>query len=89
VREAPNEKLLPAREVLQRYSITDRTLARWLLDENLKFPPPFIVNHRRYFSAATLAEWERQHAKRLAAAKKRPAATDSQPLNEAAKVEAA
>ncbi|MCP8939400.1 helix-turn-helix domain-containing protein [Alsobacter sp. SYSU M60028] len=45
-----------------RYGITDRTLARWLRDNRLNFPPARVVNTRRYFDLAELEAWERSRA---------------------------
>lgn len=54
-------KWLPTRQVLERYSICDRTLYRWIRDETLSFPRPHVVNGRRYFSETALIEWERSN----------------------------
>jgi predicted DNA-binding transcriptional regulator AlpA len=54
---------LPARQVWARFGITDRTLDRWLADENLKFPRPLIINRRRYFFLDEIEAWERVQAK--------------------------
>jgi len=56
---ADEKRLLPAKKVLARYSIVDRTLNRWLLDEKMNFPKPIIVNNRRYFDERELEAWER------------------------------
>jgi hypothetical protein len=57
-----NGWLLPARAVLARYGIVDRTLDRWLGNERLGFPRPLYVNRRRYFFEAELDRWERDKA---------------------------
>jgi hypothetical protein len=57
------EPLVPARDVLKRYSIVDRTLDRWLANTELKFPRPLVVNRRRYFRERALTEWERQRVR--------------------------
>jgi len=54
--------LLPARHVLERYHIVDRTLDRWLTNSALGFPRPLIVNKRRYFYQHQLEAWERDRA---------------------------
>jgi hypothetical protein len=54
--------LVPARDVLKRYSIVDRTLDRWLAKPDLGFPRPLVVNNRRYFRENALMEWERRRA---------------------------
>jgi hypothetical protein len=55
--------LVPAREVLKRYGVVDRTLDRWVADPKLGFPQPTIINKRRYFRENALLEWERHKAK--------------------------
>jgi hypothetical protein len=64
----PSENMLPAAQVWRRYGKTDRTLARWLEDENLGFPRPLIIRSRRYFKEAELLEWERLQASKAKAA---------------------
>jgi hypothetical protein len=54
--------LLPARQVLSRYGIVDRTLDRWLRNPELGFPGPIVVNGRRYFRVRQLQTWERERA---------------------------
>lgn len=56
---ASTERLLPGRQVWSRYGITDRTLARWLENEELQFPRPLVVNGRRYWRLGDLECWER------------------------------
>ena len=56
------DALLPARDVLRRYGIVDRTLDRWLGKESLNFPQPLIINRRRYFRLAEIEAWERDRA---------------------------
>ena len=60
--------LLPARRVLERYSVVDRTLDRWLANPKLDFPRPLIVNSRRYFRMRELEAWERSRAAQQTAA---------------------
>jgi predicted DNA-binding transcriptional regulator AlpA len=52
----------PARQVCERYQITDRTLDRWLADPKIGFPRPLTINRRRYFSDPELTTWERKRA---------------------------
>jgi predicted DNA-binding transcriptional regulator AlpA len=63
-----SENMLPAAQVWRRYGKTDRTLDRWLKDENLGFPRPLIIRSRRYFKEAELLEWERLQASKAKAA---------------------
>ena len=57
-----DDQLLPARIVWTRYSVTSRTLDRWVADPRLGFPRPILINRRRYFSADAIAAWERSRA---------------------------
>ncbi len=57
-----DDALLPARRVWERYSISDRTLARWIERDDLKFPSPIEIAGRRYFRISELAAWERKRA---------------------------
>jgi hypothetical protein len=55
---------LPTRKVLERYNICDRTLDRWIVDPELDFPKPIVINRRRYFELDKLEEFERRRAAR-------------------------
>ena len=50
--------LLPARLVLERYCISNRTLDRWLCRQNMDFPKPVIIAKRRYWYDDQLTLWE-------------------------------
>jgi predicted DNA-binding transcriptional regulator AlpA len=55
--------LIPARRVWERFNVTDRTLARWLENPNLNFPPPtMIINGRRYWDEEVVDTWEQERA---------------------------
>jgi len=56
--------LMPAKKVLERYDIADRTLDRWLESKTLNFPKPVLINKRRYFRISELVVWERNRAAR-------------------------
>jgi predicted DNA-binding transcriptional regulator AlpA len=51
-------EFLPARKVADRYNVSFQSLWRWLGNESLGFPRPTYVNGRRYWSRASLEEWE-------------------------------
>ena len=53
------ERLLPARQVWEHYTITSRSLSRWLARGNLGFPRPMVVNGRRYWRLTEIEAWER------------------------------
>jgi predicted DNA-binding transcriptional regulator AlpA len=56
--------LLPARKVLIRYDIADRTLDSWLHKKSKSdFPRPVIINRRRYFKLSELQAWEKQRVR--------------------------
>lgn len=63
-----SENLLPARLVWKRYGVTDRTLDRWLKNEDLNFPRPVVIINRRYWREANLVAWERAQAAKVKAA---------------------
>ena len=58
---------LPGRQVRDRYNVSDMTLWRWLRSPDLKFPPPVVINRRRYWPVEELEAWERSRASREAA----------------------
>jgi hypothetical protein len=64
----PTGQKLPTRLVSQRYGVSDRTIARWERDPDLRFPQPLVVNGRKYFSEDDLTAWDRANASRLSAA---------------------
>jgi predicted DNA-binding transcriptional regulator AlpA len=52
------DRMLPTRLVCERYSITDRTVDRWL--EAGVLPPPVRINGLRYWRQRELEQHERQ-----------------------------
>jgi predicted DNA-binding transcriptional regulator AlpA len=60
----PANVRLPIGQVCRRYGITARTVSRWLDDEHLGFPRPFVIKRRRYWDEAMLATWDRQQVNR-------------------------
>ena len=65
---ASDVSFLPAKHVRDRYRVSEMSLWRWLRDDKLNFPKPTVINRRRYWRAADLAEWERARARNAAAA---------------------
>lgn len=61
------EKYLTARQVWERYGVSEMSLHRWLKSADLAFPRPIYINRRRFFSEAELIAWERKRAGRAAA----------------------
>lgn len=53
---------LTARQVRDRYAVSDMTIWRWLQDEALAFPAPMVIRRRRLWKEADLVEWERRQA---------------------------
>jgi predicted DNA-binding transcriptional regulator AlpA len=49
---------LTARQVRQRYQISEMTFWRWLRDDTLNFPKPNVIRSRRYFNASALENWD-------------------------------
>jgi predicted DNA-binding transcriptional regulator AlpA len=56
------DRLLPAAQVLTRYSVTAMTVWRWLRSKTLNFPKPITINRRRYWRLQDLVSWERERA---------------------------
>jgi predicted DNA-binding transcriptional regulator AlpA len=46
--ETESPQLLPTRQVCKRYGVSDRTIARWERDPDLRFPQPVLINQRKY-----------------------------------------
>ena len=55
-----NTLYLTARQVRERYQISDMTLWRWLKDNDLQFPKPTIIRSRRYFDELSLRAWDKK-----------------------------
>ena len=58
----PNKTFLPRKQVRERYSVADRTVARWVADPKLGFPQPLIINDRQFFPLDDLEAFERLRA---------------------------
>ena len=54
---------LQARDVRQRYGVSDMTLWRWAHDDRMGFPKPLRINGRRFWKATELDDWEAAQAK--------------------------
>jgi hypothetical protein len=55
---------IPARKVIDRFGVCDRTLSNWLADPKLGFPRPVVINGRRYFDEDEIVAFERRNASR-------------------------
>jgi len=63
----PNKQvLLSEKRVAERYSVCTRTLIRWDETPELGFPPPILINRRRYLELIKLEKWEKLKAQRAA-----------------------
>jgi predicted DNA-binding transcriptional regulator AlpA len=62
------DNLIPAPRVCDRYNRNERTLDRWLKDDELGFPRPIYIKNRRYFREVDLITWEREQAAKSRAA---------------------
>ena len=61
----PSKRLLPDKEVCQRYGVKPMTLWRWTHDGNLGFPQPIKIRNRLYRDLDELEEFdERQREAR-------------------------
>lgn len=59
------DNMIAARAVARRFGISTRTLDRWMLAEQIKFPPPDLVTRdsigrpaNRFWRNGTVLEWE-------------------------------
>jgi predicted DNA-binding transcriptional regulator AlpA len=57
------EQLLPARQIRDRYGVSDMSLWRWLHSEKLGFPKPIRIQGRRYWRLAEIRDWEASPAR--------------------------
>lgn len=55
--------LVPTREVVRRYGVTDRTLAAWASRRETEFPQPVTVNRRKFWRRGELEAWERSRSR--------------------------
>jgi hypothetical protein len=60
---------IPATQLAAELGVSRRTLARWLRDLALEFPPPKIVNHRLYFERNSIEAWKAATAVKAAGAR--------------------
>jgi predicted DNA-binding transcriptional regulator AlpA len=49
---------IPAPQVAEELGIHRRSLARWLLDNELGLPAAVRIKHRLYFDRAALEDWK-------------------------------
>jgi predicted DNA-binding transcriptional regulator AlpA len=43
---------------MDRYSVSDRTIDRWVADPKLNFPQPIRINRKRFFYEHELEEFD-------------------------------
>jgi hypothetical protein len=55
---------LPRRKTCERYNVCNRTIDRWERNPDLKFPPPTVINGRKYDDEDQLTDWDRANATR-------------------------
>jgi hypothetical protein len=56
--------LLSEKRVAERYDVTTRTLVRWDETPALRFPPPILINGRRYRDVSKLDAWDAAMARK-------------------------
>lgn len=54
------EKLLPAKQVQERFGVCAMTLWRWEHDESLTFPAPVRIRSRKYWREEDLHAFEQR-----------------------------
>jgi hypothetical protein len=81
--DSPDD-LIPDSQVARRYGIHIKTVGRWDTYSKLKFPPPVVINGRRYRRRRDLEEFERRQAvERAAYTHERQAVTETSPTDAA------
>jgi predicted site-specific integrase-resolvase len=71
----PAKRLLPTRQVSQRYGVTPRTVDRWR--RQMIIPPPDLtINNRNYWDEEGLDRNDRRRVAERAALRDRPAPTE-------------
>lgn len=53
---------LTGKRVAARYGVSAMTRYRWEHDAKLGFPPPLIINNRKFWSVSDLEAWERRRS---------------------------
>jgi hypothetical protein len=46
--------------VARHFSVTVRTVDRWIDNEKLNFPEPFYIGNRKFWEIGDLERWERE-----------------------------
>ena len=57
----PSKRLLPEKEVCQRYGVKPMTLWRWSRDPDLGFPQPIKIRKRLYRYQDELDDFDERH----------------------------
>ena len=60
-----DEMFLPAKQLRERYQVSDMWLHRRLHDES-GFPKPLVINKRRFWKLADLRAWEMRQGEKVA-----------------------
>jgi predicted DNA-binding transcriptional regulator AlpA len=53
-----DDRYLPARQVWERYGVSEMSIYRWQHDHRMAFPPPVYFGRFRYWRLSQLIEWE-------------------------------
>jgi hypothetical protein len=57
--QSDNEEWFGTRQVRARYNhVCTRTIDRWIINPNLGFPQPTLINGRRFWRIQELRRWE-------------------------------
>ena len=65
--QTTEDRYLPARQVWERYGVSDMTLWRWLRDPSKGFPQPIRIGRYRYWPLSELVAFERRQARKVPA----------------------
>jgi DNA-binding transcriptional MerR regulator len=59
-----SRKLLPTKQVAERYAVTPRTIERWRRNPDLNFPAALNINGRNYQDQDELDQFDERQAAR-------------------------
>ena len=59
-----SKKFLTTSQAAAKFSVHSKTVDRWLKYPGLNFPPPTVVNKRRYYDETQLDKWAADAARR-------------------------
>jgi hypothetical protein len=58
-----SKKFLTTAKAAEKFAVCPKTIDRWAKDPNLNFPPPVVVNKRKYHDEKFLESWATDRAR--------------------------